>query len=64
MDVSKRVRAARHKKWWLEQGESEQMQILSNLVGKTIAAMGNPERPLHADFLAAMVAQYVSCGKL
>ena len=51
-------------KWWLEQSESEQIQILSDLVGEIIITEVKPERPSHAHFLAAMVAQFVNCGKL
>ena len=40
------------------------MQILSDLVGKIIITEVKPERPSHAHFLAAMVEQFVSSGKL
>ena len=44
--------------------ESEQMQILSDLLGKIIFTKVNPEQLSHAHFLASMVAHFVSCGKV
>ena len=43
--------------------EFERMQILSDLVDKITITEVKLERPSHAHFWAAMVAQFVSCGK-